>query len=195
MKRFGILVPALLLAPYLCAAETPGLPQEINVRYEAQISNAPSGTCGCFTLQGGGLDADWRLIGLGKSRAALGLIADVGASHTGTVNDANYGLTFSTYTFGPRVTMPLARKMDAFGQVLFGVAHGSGSQFPQGNSLVASANSFALNLGGGGNYRIDRLMSIRVLQVEYIRSQLPNTTSDWQNNLRIGAGLTFNLRR
>jgi hypothetical protein len=195
VKRFGVFLVALLLASRFSAAQTPLLPQQINVRYDAQISNAPAGTCGCFTLQGGAADADWRLIGLDRNRIALGLVADVGVNHTGTVEDANYGLTFSTFTFGPRVTAPVAKKISAFGQVLLGLAHGSGSQFPQGSSLVPSASSFALNLGAGGDYRVNQFMSIRVLQVGYIRSQLPNTTSNWQNNLSIGAGLTFHLHR
>jgi hypothetical protein len=194
VKRLGILLVALLSVPRLCAAQTPGLPHDINVRYDAQISNAPAGTCGCFTLQGGAADANWRLIGLDNGRVALGLVADVSAEHTGTVENANYGLTFSTFTFGPRVSARV-KKVRVFGQVLFGVAHGSGSQFPQGNSLASSASSFALNLGAGADYRINGLMSIRIPQVGYIRSDLPNATSNWQNNLNIGAGLTFNLHR
>jgi hypothetical protein len=194
VKRSGLFLVTLLIASRFCAAQTPGLPQQINVRYDAQISNAPAGTCGCFTLQGGAADANWRLIGIDKQRAALGFVADVGVEHTGTVDNANYGLTFSTFTFGPRLTARV-KKVKAFGQALFGLAHGSGSQFPQGNSLVSGASSFALNVGGGADYRINPLISVRVVQLDYIRSQLPNATSDWQNNLRVGAGLTFNLHR
>lgn len=195
MKRIGILFVALLLLVPSGAAQTPGLPQEIALRYNAQISNAPAGTCGCFALQGGGLDANWKLMGLGKTPVALGLVADLNVVHTGAVSNADYGLTLSTYSFGPRVTLPAKKRVQVFGQALFGVAHGSGSQFPHGNSLVASANSFALDVGGGGDVQVNRLLSARVLQLDYLRTQLPNTTSNWQNNLRVGAGISFHFAK
>lgn len=193
MKKTGFFLAALLSLAPLCAAQrTIPLPA-INLRYSAQISNAPAGTCGCFALQGGAIDAAWKLFRLGSKGPALGFVADVDAVHTATVSNAPYGLTLSTFTFGPRVTVPVHKKVRAFGQVLFGVAHGSGSQFPEGNSLVPSANSFALNLGAGADYSLNRLISIRPLQLEYLRTQLPNTTSGWQSSLRLGAGITFHL--
>ncbi len=193
MKRIGIVLVALLSVTPYCISQMPGRPEQISVRYTAQVSNAPAGTCGCFTLQGGEVDANWKLIGLFGKRATLDLAADLGADHTGAVNNAGYGLTLSTFTFGPRFTLPATKKIAVFGQTLFGLAHGSGSQFPSGNSLTSGANSFALNLSAGGDYRINPLLSIRVLQLDYLRTQLPNTTSNWQNNLRIGAGVTLHL--
>jgi hypothetical protein len=34
-------------------------------------------------------------------------------------------------------------------------------------------------------------LSVRVLQLDYLRTTLPNSGTDWQNNLRIGVGLTL----
>jgi hypothetical protein len=135
-------------------------------------------------------DAYWNLLKAGGS--GIGLAADAGVEHTATVNNANYGLTLTTLTFGPRVELPV-HKVQVFGQALFGFAHGSGSQFPSGNSLVPSATSFALDLGGAADYSLGKRFSIRIAQLDYLRTDLPNTTSNWQNNLRIGAGLTLHF--
>ncbi len=193
MKKIGIFLAVLLFAPSFLVAQSIGLPQQINLRYNAQISNAPAGTCGCFALQGGGLDANWNLFGFDKKTATLGVVADFDVVHTATVSNANYGLTLSTFTFGPRVTVPAKKKIEVFGQTLFGLAYGSGSQFPSGDTLIPSASSFALNLGAGGDYQLNKRISIRVLQLDYVRTQLPNTSSNWQNNLRVGSGVTLNL--
>jgi hypothetical protein len=191
MRKAEAVFAVLFLLGPLCVAQSLGIPQTVNVRYSAQISNSPAGSCGCFALQGVSGDAYWHLLKAG-SVAGLGLAADAGTEHTNAVGSANYGLTLTTLTAGPRAQFSLHR-VQIFGQSLFGFAHGSGSQFPRGNSLVPSANSFALDLGGAADYLIDRRFSLRLAQLDYLRTALPNTTTNWQNNLRIGAGVTFHF--
>jgi len=83
-------------------------------------------------------------------------------------------------------------KVKSFAQALFGLAHGSGSEFPHsGNVLTTSANSFVLDLGTGADIPVNKRLSVRILQLDYLRTALPNNSNDWQNNLRIGAGLTL----
>lgn len=178
-------------------AQAQGIPSQINLRFSEQLSNGPAGQCGCFTLSGGAGDLYWNLFRLpGKHGLGVGLAADAGVEHTGDENGAGYGLTLTTLTAGPRLQLPAARRLHPFAQALFGFAHGSGSQFPQQNTLVSSANSFALDLGGGADYFLpSHLISIRVLQIDYLRTALPNNTSNWQNNLRIGAGITLHFSR
>lgn len=188
---FALLGILSLVLP--CAAQLPTHSATVDVRYSAQISNAPSGNCGCFALQGGAADFYWNAMGVGANHGAgLGLAVDVGSEHTGSVNGAPFGLTLTTFTAGPRIVLP-GHKIEPFAQALFGFAHGSGSAFPSGNSLVSSANSFALNVGGGADYWIGRRISIRFVQVDYLRTSLPNLTSNWQNNLRAAAGITLHI--
>lgn len=191
MQKARTILAALLCLPALCAAQSHGIPQTVNLRYSAQISNVSPGSCGCFTLQGVAGDAYWGLRTF-HAPVGLGLAADAGVEHAGTVGNANYGLTLTTVTAGPRFTLP-AHRMQIFGQALFGFAHGSGSQFPQGNTLVPSANSFAYELGGAVDYAINNRLSLRVAQLDFLRTGLPNTTNNWQNNLRAGAGLTMHF--
>ena len=98
----------------------------------------------------------------------------------------------TTFTAGPRFKLP-GNRVRSFAQALFGLAHGSGSKFPNGNSVESSANSFAVDLGAGADYFLNKRISVRILQLDYLRTALPNNTTNWQNNLRIGAGLTLHF--
>jgi hypothetical protein len=42
---------------------------------------------------------------------------------------------------------------------------------------------------------LNKSISVRILQPDYLHTDLPNNTSNWQNNLRIGAGLTLHFSR
>jgi len=193
MQKAALTIAALLAMALAHAARAQAIPGSVNVRFSEQLSNAPAGSCGCFGLEGAAGDLAWNLVGLGgRSGVGLGIAADVGVEHTGSVNGAPYGLTLTTFVVGPRVRFPIL-KLHSFGQALFGFAHGADSQFPQNNALVSSANSFAFDLGGGADYALDKRVSVRVLQLDYLRTSLPNITTNWQNNLRIGAGLTLHF--
>ncbi len=195
MRKGLISAIALLSLGLTAAARSQVVPGEVNVRYSEQISNAPPGNCGCFGLEGAAVDAAWGASGVGIARgAAFALAVDAGVEHAGSVGSAPYGLTLTTVTAGPRFWLP-GGKLRIFGQVLLGVAHGSDSEFPHNNSLVPSASSFALDAGGGAERFIGQRFSIRLLQMDYVWTSLPNTTSDYQNNLRIGAGITLHFGR
>jgi peptidoglycan-associated lipoprotein len=171
------------------------IPSEIGVRYSAQISNGPAGSCGCFTLQGAAADFNWNLPPKragAKPGPRLSLAFDAGMEHTGNMNGVGYGLTLSTFAAGPRLTLPV-RRVRPFAQALFGMAHGANSEFPQSSTLSSSANSFALDLGAGADLPLNKHLALRFLQLDYLRTALPNNTTNWQNNLRIGAGLTLYL--
>ena len=187
------------LVMFLClaltaTAQSQAIPAEANVRYSGQVSNAPAGTCGCFGMQGVAGDLYWNIKHLaGSHKAEIGLTVDAGIEHTGNVDGAGDGLNLTTVAVGPRLLLLPARKLNPFAQVLFGIAHGAGSQFPQNNSLESSANSFALDLGAAADYSLNKRLSARFLQLDYLHTALPNNSTNWQNNLRIGAGLTLHL--
>jgi opacity protein-like surface antigen len=85
------------------------------------------------------------------------------------------------YMFGPRVTYRNNSKLQPFGQVLFGGQH-------EGTNSLGTANSFALTLGGGVDYKYNDRFSIRVIQAEYLWNHFGGT--GW-NNARITAGLVY----
>jgi hypothetical protein len=194
MRKIAILLVVLLSWTGICAAQHSDAIPDVNLRYSAQISNASGRDCSYFTLQGGAIEAAWTLAAFRKG-VALDGVADLGVDHTATINNAGYGLTLTTITFGPRLKFPVHRKVSLFGQMLYGVAIGSDSEFPRGSSIHSSATSYALSLGGGAEIALNKRVSIRAAQVDYLRTGLPNISSDGQNSLRVGAGITLHLRK
>lgn len=195
MQKVSIILVAFLCVASASIARSQATPKEIGIRYSEQISNGPVGTCGCFALEGASADIKWDLVHLGVERSStLGLVVDAGVEHAASVAGAAYGLTLTTVTAGPRYALPV-RKVRLFAQSLFGLAHGTGSQFPQNNTLVSSANSFALDLGTGADYLLNKRISVRFVQLDYLRTALPNNSTDWQNSVRVGAGLTIRFSR
>lgn len=198
MQKTALTLAALLCLALVCGAHAQAASQaqsaagSVNIRYSEQVSNAPPGTCGCFGLEGVAGDVAW-VPSLGLHGAGVGVAADLGVVHTGQVAGGNYGLTLTTITAGPRLRLP-GKRLQPFVQALLGYAHGSSSQFPSGNTLVSSASSFAVDLGGGLDYALNNhRVSIRVLQLDYLRTSLPNIYNGYQNNLRIGVGVTMHL--
>jgi hypothetical protein len=194
MQELRFFLGALLSLALVSAAQSQGLSKDVSIRYGEQVSNGQGGACGCFTLQGAAGDLYWGVKHFkGGKFDFLGLVVDAGAEHTGNVNGAGYGLTLTTVAAGPRLNLLSIGKVHPFAQALFGLAHGSGSEFPRNNTLVATANSFALDFGAGADYSVNKRISVRILQLDYLRTTLPNNSTDWQNNLRIGAGLKLSF--
>ena len=128
----------------------------------------------------------------------LGAVAEFSGTRTGSVPLSGTGLTLLTYTAGPRFSTNLhlgreTRKMTAFGQVLFGGAHGADGAFPNGAALNTTANSIAFSVGGGLHIGLNQRVSLRVVQAEYLYTRLPNLFDNYQNSYRIGAGVVVRL--
>lgn len=170
------------------APSLPGLGRlDVAVAYDASQANIVPGNN--FWMQGGSAQLHVRLW------HQWGAAADVAGLQTGNLHGAGVGLDLLTFTFGPRYTWSSPHRSYAFfGQFLAGEAHGMNSVFPGAATVTSSANSWALNLGGGVNVRLKSRFSVRVLEADWLRTQLPNATTGVQNNLRLGAGVIFNFK-
>ena len=193
MRRIGLMLAAATLLVHPLAAQSKLEPASVNLRLSEEISNAPPGSCSCFAMEGFAVDVAWHLLQFGPGKAiVLSGVADMSVEHTGSIDGAPYGLTLTAVAFGPRLTKAVPHHAHVFAQTLFGVTHGSNSQFPQSNNtLVSSATSFGLDLGAGFEHSLTKNIDLRLLQAEYLRTALPNNSTGWQNNLRLGSGITF----
>jgi outer membrane immunogenic protein len=163
---------------------------DLGITYSTEHAQLAPGTCGCFWLQGGGGDAAltlWK--GFGVAAAVTGEL----------VSNYSPGVDFSkvSYMGGPRYTHSGWRRADVpgrlqiFGEGLFGAVHALSGAFPSGGGVVGTANSFAFEAGGGVNVLFTRSMSVRVLEVDYVRTQLPNGYANTQNDLRLAVGVSY----
>lgn len=128
----------------------------------------------------------WEFSGQYKVWPFLGVVADF---------DGNYGTLdggktrVHTFVFGPQVSLPA--KVSPFAHALFGVAKES-QDTPTNPAFfsLGSDVSFATALGGGVDVKAAPFISIRLVQVDYLRTHLHGTT---QNQPRVSAGVVLHF--
>lgn len=106
-----------------------------------------------------------------------------GVSPALPTNGGTYYVPQLTELYGPRFTLALPR-IHPFVHALFGTVHGQAIV----DSTRVSENAFGLAFGGGINVKATRHVWLRLIQVDYIRSQF---SGSGQNQTRISAGLVF----
>jgi opacity protein-like surface antigen len=90
------------------------------------------------------------------------------------------------YLFGPRFNLYHSAKFTPFVETLVGGAKGNGNSELLGASFpVKTDNSFALELGGGMDYKLNDKISMRLIQADYFQTHFLGNT---QNNLKLSVG-------
>lgn len=166
---------------------------DLAVTYTAQHSNLVSTPT--FWQQGGSIELST------QTYRGLGIAAHVTGTTIDNAADSGVGLSMVTTTFGPRYTWHRPTGADKkhgiaiFGQGLIGEAHGFNSYFPSITGVQTDYNSFALQVGGGVDLVLSHHFAIRVIQADWLRTQFPNSTTNVQNSLRLGAGVVIRFRQ
>ncbi len=197
-STFPLLLAASLLMPAAVKAQAPSPSKEhhevdLAATYTEQYSNLVSTPT--FWHGGGSVELSAQL------QHGFGLAGNVAGTQTNNAAGSGVGLSLITATFGPRYAyyhlMGAERKrsLAVFGQGLFGQAWGFNSYFPTASGAIRSDNSLARQVGGGVDLGLTRHFGVRVFQADWVRTQLPNGTTDVQNTLRLGAGIVFRLQR
>jgi opacity protein-like surface antigen len=196
-KGLLVLGMAALLPVSLRAQQQNASHSEIDLAltYTAQHGSVNGG--GSFWAQGGGAELSV------SAYHGLGLAANVTATRVTNINSSGVNLTLVTATFGPRYTWshPLAaksgaspvRQLNLFGEALIGEANGVDSVFPSAQGAQSSSNSFALRLGGGADITLTHHLAIRMVEANWLRTQLPNGSSNVQNNLQLSSGIVLHF--
>jgi len=186
MKRFGLLALGLACS---CNAYTqsPRTALEVGIRYAATVTNAPPGECGCFVLQGAGMDASYPLA------SHLRAVVDVAGTTIGRVPETSHGLSEITLLAGPRYVFPM-RHFNLNAQALFGAVRGFGSDFILTSTVhTDTSTNFAMTLGGSLDLPLTRTVLLRPIQFDYLQTNLPNGVDNRQRNIRFGAGVIFRV--
>jgi hypothetical protein len=72
--------------------------------------------------------------------------------------------------------------------------HAFNGDYPSPTGLKTEASSFAIEAGGGANVLLAHGFGVRVVEVDYVRNDLPNNASNTQNDARIAFGVTWRFR-
>jgi outer membrane immunogenic protein len=155
---------------------------QLGLQYDATHANAPpSGGCGCFWMQGGGVQLDFTLY---RNWSAVADLYGAGASQ---INGTSERLSIFNYVFGPRYSLWNHTKWTPYGQALAG-----GSEvFSNYSAYGAGRNFVAVQVGGGVQYRVSRYISVVPVEANWVYSRAVNNVNTQQNNIRLGAGITF----
>ena len=137
----------------------------------------------------------WEFSGQYKFLPFLGAVADCNGTY-GTLRSAN--TREHTFLFGPQVSLPA--KVSPFAHALFGVAKESQDTIPgvcavllpscTSFSSLGSGTSFASAVGAGIDIKAIPFVSLRVIQIDYLRTQLHGAT---QNQPRVSAGVMIHF--
>jgi len=113
-----------------------------------------------------------------------------------------------TYIFGPQMKGRSSHRLQPFAHLLFGGAYTNIYDVnlkglcspPQGGSCSVKAptgNTFALDFGGGLDIPLNKSISFRPVEIDYMLTRFSNglTGSGNQNNFHYSAGLVFTLAR
>jgi len=183
MKRFAFLL--LAAAPAVAQHNANNL--NIGARFAATEANSPPGACGCFWLTGAAADAALPLL------PRISAVVEVAGQTTAKVPGTTRGLSEITLLAGPRYTLPL-RHLNLNAQALFGAARGFDSDFVlTPTSHKDTSTNFSMALGGSLDLPLTRTLTLRAAQLDYLQTNLPNGQDNRQRNLRVGAGLVFNI--
>jgi hypothetical protein len=155
----------------------------------AQIANVG---CGCFWLQGGSTDIavpiyrGWSVAGTFGGGTASNIHQGANLSKLSYLGGPRY--TFNTSHFagvpnGPRI----------FGEALFGGAHAFNSTFPAVGAAPTTANSYAMQFGGGIDLLLSKGIGVRLIEADYVRTAFSNNGSNTQNDLRLAFGMSYHF--
>ena len=209
-RNILVLLGVLLLNMVSWAQEWPKL--EVGADY-SYLRFAPSGpyTSG-HSLNGGGgsLVYNWNeYLGLkmdlqGYTSNKTGFAFPSTATFPNGLNGNVQGNMF-TYLFGPQLKVR-AHRIQPFAHLLFGGAHTNvyGNAFKTlcqpiaGNCSVTkapTAEAFAMDFGGGVDLPINKIISFRPAQIDYLLTRYSNpfTKTSNQNNFHYSVGIVFTL--
>ncbi|MGA3128617.1 MAG: OmpA family protein [Candidatus Korobacteraceae bacterium] len=167
----------------------PELPSiDVAATFAAERSQVVPSQC-CFWFKGGGVDAAYTFW------KGLSVAASLTGDHASNISS---GIDANKLSFlgGPRYTWTAPEKeakprLQVFAQSLFGGAHGFNGAFPDGNGLASSANSFALEAGGGLNLIFHKGFGLRLAEAEFVHTSFGNSMKNSQDDLRLAAGITW----
>lgn len=121
----------------------------------------------------------------------LGAEGDIGVYHHGAsgggCGECSISSTAVSYLFGPKIAARKNATLTPFAHALFGGMH-------QSNGIggnTASANAFAMAIGGGLDAKMSKRVAIRAFQVEYVLTTFTDGLNNRQNGVRLSVGIVF----
>jgi hypothetical protein len=183
----------LAIAQQPAAKKSTPVTTDIAITYSLEHSQVAQVNGNAFWLNGGSLN------GAVTFYKGLGIAANFTGEHASNVSPGvNFGKV--AYMAGPRYTYSISRYADksfknhatqVFVEFLAGGVHGFDSVFPATSGITTSASAFSMQIGGGADVAIKRGFAMRVLELDFVHTSLPNNAANSQNDFRMGFGISY----
>jgi hypothetical protein len=166
---------------------------DLAITYSPERAQIVPDQC-CFWMQGGAADAAatfWKGFGIAASLTgehASNYLPAMSVHRIAFLAGPRYTYTAWASHAGSAAESPF---IQVFGQGLFGGAHGYDGVYPSGSGTTSIASSSAIEVGGGFNLFFTRSVGVRLLEVDYVRTALPNNSTNAQDDMRLAFGVAF----
>lgn len=199
-------VVALLMAETAFGQEYAKWEESLNYSY---ARGNPANVGKPFSLNGGGgalvynfngfIGIKLDLQGYGSATRTVNNLVVVNPEGVTTiVNSGAVQSNLFTYMAGPQLRLP-AHTFKPFAEFLFGGGltnfHGNLVTATSATNINSSSNAFVMAVGGGLDVRINKTVSIRPFQMDYLLSRFGNSLipggNQNQNNFRFSAGINL----
>jgi opacity protein-like surface antigen len=127
----------------------------------------------------------WNAAVTGYFTRYLGLTADISGGYNSNISSTGEDGHVYNFLFGPTVRLNNGGKLTPFAHALFGV-----SQVNGGITGNVKESDFAMAVGGGADYKLTSKFSVRLAQLDWLRTNYYNTS---QNNMRLSTGVVFHF--
>jgi outer membrane immunogenic protein len=147
-------------------------------------ANEGPGYCGCFFMNGG--SAEFSI----KNSHNISFVTNFGYTSQTNINNNDRNLALMTVLEGVRYSHDRGGRFIPFGEALIGIAHTSTNY-----RIDESTTRAAMAAGGGLDLRVTDRFAVRLPEVEYLFSSVPNGQNNFQNQLRMTAGIVFHVNK
>jgi len=154
-----------------------------------RVSPSSSSGLGSFPLQGGEASVSYKIT------TWITGVADFGLSATKARNSNIVGIqingTETTYLFGPRLTLPHAKRFTPFAEALVGFARANHALY----DTSSSQTSWAWAAGGGLEVRLNGNFSLRPIELDYLQTHFSEMRNgpQFQNDVRATTGFVLHF--
>jgi len=193
-----LFAPLLLLALALATPAHAQHAQDIGLTYTQSRSNfvtAPGSATQYFYLRGAAADYNYTLWnGIGISASAVGLTGENFGGHV-DIHQASF-LAGPRYTWNLGHILPYewGRKGGIFGQGQAGYIHATSGQYPTAGIQANSASGLTWAAGGGINLNVYHHFDLRLIEADFVHTQLPNGFNNSQSAVRLAIGINFHTQ-
>jgi hypothetical protein len=173
-------------------------PQDIGLTFTQSRSNfvtVPGSATQYFYLRGAAADYNFTIAkGIGVGATAIGTTAQNLGGHVDIHQVSILAGPRYTCNLGHILPYEWGRKGGIFGEGKVGYTFATSGQYVSSGTLSDSATALTYLAGGGINLTIYHHFDLRLIEADFIHSQLPNGFNNSQSTLRLAIGINFHTQ-